>query len=215
MKPIRHLLAAFACAVVLPALAQSAPPQPRPANEPIVDPQIDRRDIRVPKYPSNDVEVGLFVGSYATENFGTSAVYGLKVGYHITEDFFVQGVYAQTKVSDEAFRQILPGGVFAGASNKLTYYNLSVGYNLLPGEVFLFSSRAKPSQFYVIGGVGSTKFVDQRKPTYNVGAGFRVFLSDRASLQLDVRDHLFSVDLLGRRESTQNLEFSGGFSYFF
>ena len=214
MTPIRILLATLLCAMALPAFAQSTPPA-RPANEPIVDPQIDRRDIRVPAFPSKDVEVGLFVGSYATENFGTSAVYGLKVGYHITEDFFVQGVYAQTKVSDEAFRQILPGGVFAGASNKLTYYNLSVGYNILPGEVFLFSSRAKPSQFYVIGGVGSTKFVDQRKPTYNVGAGFRVFVTDRASLQLDVRDHLYSVDLLGRRESTQNLEFSGGFSYFF
>ncbi len=217
MKPIRLLASALTCAAALaavPALAQQTP-APRAASEPIVDPQIDRRDVRIPKYPSNDIEMGLYVGSYATENFGTSAVYGVKLGYHITEDFFVQGVFAQSKVSDEAFRQILPGGVFAGASNKLTYYNLSVGYNLFPGEVFWFSNRARPSQFYVIGGVGSTKFVDQRKPTYNVGAGFRVFVTDRASLQVDVRDHLYSIDLLGRRESTQNLEFTAGLSYFF
>jgi len=39
-------------------------------------------------------------------------VLGLRLGYHITEDFFVEGSYASTKVSDAAFRQVLPGGVF-------------------------------------------------------------------------------------------------------
>ncbi len=211
----RLILVTFlACGCVAPALAQATAP-PRPASEPIVVPQVDRRDVRVPKYPSNDIELGLFVGTYATENFGTSLVYGVKAGYHITEDFFVQGVYGRTKVSDDSFRQILPGGVFAGADQTLSYYNLSVGYNILPGEVFLFSSRARPSQLYIIGGVGSTKFVDQNKPTYNAGFGFRVFVTDRASLQLDVRDHVFSIDLLGKRQTTQNLELTGGFSFFF
>ena len=96
------------------ALAAARPRRrQRPANEQVVVPQVDRRDVRVPRYPSNDFEIGAFVGTYATENFGTSLVYGVRLGYHVTEDFFVQGVYAQTKVSDEAFRQILPGGVFA------------------------------------------------------------------------------------------------------
>ena len=211
---LRSSLAAACGFLAFAAVAQSTP-APRPAGEPIVVPQVDRRDVRVPKYPSNDVEVGTYIGSYATENFGTSLVYGVRLGYHVSEDFFVQGVYAQTKVSDEAFRQILPGGVFAGESNKLNYYNLSVGYNILPGEVFLFSSRARPSQFYVIGGVGSTKFVNQRKATYNFGVGFKVFLTDWASLQVDLRDHIYSVDLLGRRENTQNIEFTGGLAFYF
>jgi len=157
----------------------------------------------------------IYTGVYATENFGTSWVYGARVGYHLTEDFFVQGVYAQTKVTDEAFRQILPGGVFESKTQKLNYYNLSVGYNILPGEVFLFSNRARPSQLFIIGGVGSTKFVDQNKPTFNFGFGFRVFLTDYASLQLDLRDHIFSLDLLGKSQSTQNLELTTGLSFYF
>ena len=76
-----------------------------------------------------------FVGTYATQNFGSSVVGGLRLGYHITEDFFVEGVYAQTKVSDSSFRQGLPGGVFPDEKEKLSYYNLSVGYNVLPGGV--------------------------------------------------------------------------------
>ena len=188
---------------------------PPPKSDQVVVPEVDRRDISVPKFPSNDFEIGAFVGTYATHNFGTSAVGGVRLGYHITEDFFVESVYAISKVSDTSFRQILPGGVFPDEKAKLSYYNVSFGYNVLPGEVFIGSKRAKPSQLYVIAGVGSTKFNDQRRPTYNVGFGFRVFLTDSVSLQLDMRDHIFSLDLLGQRQSTQNLELTGGFAFFF
>ncbi|HWI11166.1 MAG TPA: outer membrane beta-barrel domain-containing protein [Burkholderiaceae bacterium] len=194
------------------AFAADAPAKP---TDQVVVPQVDRRDISVPRLPSNDFEIGAFVGTYATQNFGSSAVGGLRLGYHVTEDFFVEGVYAQTKVSDESFRQVLPGGVFPDEKEKLSYYNLSVGYNVLPGEVFIGGKRAKPSAFYLIGGVGSTKFDQQRRPTYNVGAGLRVFLGDRIALQVDARDHIFSLDLLGKRQSTQNLEFSAGITAFF
>ena len=213
----KNLLIALSIAACAPcALAQSTqPPSTSPPSEPVVVPQVDRRDVRLPRYPSNDFELGLYTGAYATENFGTSWVYGARIGYHLTEDFFVQGVYAQTKVTDEAFRNILPGGIFESKTQKLNYYNLSVGYNILPGEVFLFSSRARPSQFFIIGGVGSTKFVDQNKPTYNFGFGFRVFLTDYASLQLDLRDHIFTLDLLGKSQSTQNVELTTGLSFYF
>jgi len=194
--------------------AFAADPSTKPTDQ-VVVPQVDRRDISVPRLPSNDFEIGAFVGTYATQNFGSSVVGGLRLGYHVTEDFFVEGVYAQTKVSDESFRQVLPGGVFPDEKEKLSYYNLSIGYNVLPGEVFIGGKRAKPSAFYLIGGVGSTKFDQQRRPTYNVGAGLRVFLGDRVALQVDARDHIFSLDLLGKRQSTQNLEFSAGITAFF
>jgi hypothetical protein len=86
----------------------------------------------------------LFVGTYATQNFGTSAVGGVRLGYHITEDFFVEASTRITKVSDTSFRQILPGGVFPDEKAKLSYYNVSFGYNVLPGEVFIGAKRAKP-----------------------------------------------------------------------
>jgi outer membrane beta-barrel protein len=157
----------------------------------------------------------VFVGSYATQNFGTSVVGGLRAGYHITEDIFVEGVLAQTKVSDEDFRNILPSGIFTSPKQKLSYYNLSVGWNVLPGEVFIGSKRAKASALYLIAGVGSTRFVEQRRQTFNVGLGNRLFLTDKMSLQVDLRDHIFSLDLLGQRKNTQNIELSAGFSYFF
>jgi outer membrane beta-barrel protein len=196
--------------LLIGAVASAAEPVPAATTEQVVLPQIDRRDIQLPRFPSNDFELGTFVGSYATQNFGTSTVSGLRLGYHINEDFFVEGVVAQTKVSDASFRQVLPGGIFASELEKLSYYNLSAGYNVLPGEVFIGSKHAKPMAFYVIGGVGSTRFNQQRESTFNVGTGLRVYLNDHFALQVDLRDHIFSLDLLGKRETTQNLELTAG-----
>ncbi|MEP7102014.1 MAG: outer membrane beta-barrel domain-containing protein [Burkholderiales bacterium] len=207
--------ALLAAALLATAASAFAADPPAKTTDQVVVPQVDRRDISVPRFPSNDFEIGTFVGTYATQNFGSSVVGGLRLGYHITEDFFVEGVYAQTKVSDASFRQVLPGGVFPDEKEKLSYYNLSVGYNVLPGEVFIGGKRAKPSAFYLIGGVGSTKFDQQRRPTYNLGAGMRLFLTDHVALQVDARDHIFTLDLLGKRQSTQNLEFTAGITAFF
>jgi outer membrane beta-barrel protein len=194
-----------------PALAQST----KPATEQVIVPQVDRRDVRAPRLPSNDFSFGLMIGSYATQNFGTSAVKGVRLGYHITEDVFVEGVYAITKVSDKLFRDVLPAGIIPPGQDKLKYYNVSAGYNLLPGEVFFGRNNAKAMQGYVIGGIGSTRFAGQTKQTINAGFGLRLFLADWFALQADVRDHLFSLDLLGQRKSTQNVEVTFGLTAFF
>ncbi len=201
-----------------PARGQTSSPggtAPKPPNEQVIEPTVPRREIRVPKIPSRDFIVGAFIGTYATEDFGASAVYGARLGYHITEDFFVEALYGTSQVSDENFRQILPGGVFPNKEEKLSYYNLSVGYNVLPGEVFFGSRYANASALYLIAGIGSTKFLEQTKQTLNFGLGLRVFMKDWAAIQVDFRDHIYSLDLLGQRKSTQNLELTAGATFFF
>jgi len=189
--------------------------EPKTASDQVIVPEVDRRDVKVPRIPSNDFTVGAFVGTYATQNFGSSAVGGIRLGYHITEDFFVEANVAQTKVSDETFRQILPGGIFVSEKQKLTYYNVMGGWNVLPGEVFFGRNNAKASALYLVAGVGSTKFVDQKRQTISYGLGSRVFLADWASVQVDLRNHRYSLDLLGKRQSTNNPEFTLGTTFFF
>jgi outer membrane beta-barrel protein len=211
MNKTKILLAVATLAGAATAQAQST----QPANEQVVVPQVERRELNLPKFPNKDFEVGAFGGVYSTENFGASGVAGLRLGYHITEDFFVQANFAATRVSDENFRQILPGGVFPKEKETLSYYNLSAGFNVLPGEVFLGRNRAKVSAVYLIGGVGSTRLNEQRRQTFNFGVGMRVLLAERAAIQVDLRDHVFSLDLLGQRKSTQNLELTTGLSWYF
>ncbi len=123
----------------------------------------------------------------------------MRLGYHITEDLFVEATLRQ----HQGQRRSLPPDparrhLRRADSEKLSYYNVSAGYNVLPGEVFLGAKRAKASAIYLIGGVGSTNFNDQRRQTFNFGLGVRVLLNDRFALQVDVRDHIFSLDLLGK-----------------
>jgi len=199
-----------ACAV-LSSAAFADDAQTSTSDQPqIVVPEVARRDIEPPKFPSNDFDVGAYFGTYSTQNFGASSVVGLRLGYNITEDFFVQSVIAKTNVSDKNYRQILPGGIFPNETERLSYYNLSAGYNILPGEVFVGSKYAMPFHLYLIAGVGSTTLDEQKHATFNFGTGMRLFFTDNWSMQIDARDHVFSMDLLGERERTQNLELTVG-----
>jgi outer membrane beta-barrel protein len=211
MKPLTHFLAALALAGALsPSWAQTPPPAEQP-----VQPQVERRDVKLPRMPSTDFEVGLFFGLYSVQNFGTQGAAGLRLAYHLTEDWFVEAALGQATVSDEAFRRVLPGGVITPGEEKLKYMNLSAGYNLLPGELFLGAQRALPTQLYLIGGVGTTRFNGQRAQSFNLGMGWRVFLRDEWALRVDLRDHLFPLDLLGKRERTHNPELTLGASFLF
>jgi len=199
-----------------PAPASTAASTPAPAPEQVIVPQVDRRDVKLPHFASNDISVTLFTGSYSTQNFGTSLVAGVRLGYHITEDVFAEASYGRSKVSDSDFRQIFPnGGIFPTPKQTLSYINAVAGYNLLPGEVFFGRGNAKISQGYVVVGLGSTSFAGQKRQTLTAGFGSRVMFTSRFAAQLDVRDHIFSLDLLGKRSSTQNIELTAGLSVFF
>ncbi len=207
----RCLAALLLCSVLAPVMAQT---QTR-APEPVVVPQVERREVRAPSYPSRDFAIGLFGGTYSTQNFGASGVGGVRLGYHITEDFFVDATLAQTKVTDEAFRQVLPGGVFTTPTQTLRYYAVSAGWNVLTGEAFFGRRTAKAFQSYVVAGIGSTDFSGQRKQTLHVGMGLRVLFNDRFAVQFDARDHLFPLDILGKKQDTHNLEFTTGLTVYF
>jgi outer membrane beta-barrel protein len=202
------------------AIAADQPPADEAAKQPpseqqVIQPELDRRVVKVLHIPSNDFEFGLFTGVFNTEYFGSDLIGGARLGYHVTEDFFAEAVYGDTRATDEVYRQFLPGGIFPSQVQKLRYYELTGGINVLPGEVYVWKNVARPSALYLIAGLGSTKFLDRWHFTADAGFGARVWLANWASLQIDMRDHIFSLDVLGQQRTTQNLEFSGGVTFFF
>lgn len=214
-SPLAATLAGVLLALLAHGGARAADAPAADGADQVIVPGVERREVHKPKYPSNDFEVGLFGGTYSSQNFGTSGVWGVRLGYDITEDFFVEATYGRTKVSDKEFRQILPGGLFTAEQEKLKYYDLSLGWNFLPGEIFIGKNWAKASTMYAIGGLGNTSFDSQRMQTWNFGVGAKLFLADWVALRADVRDHIYTLDLLGKRSATQNPELTLGFAFFF
>jgi outer membrane beta-barrel protein len=185
-------------------------------QEPVITPDLERRTITEADIDSEDFEAGVFVGVMSVEDFGSNVVYGARAAYHITEDFFTEAAIGRTD-TDKTSYETLSGGaqLLSGSERELTYYNISLGYNLLPGEAFIGSGHAFNSALYVIAGVGNTEFADDSHFTVNVGAGYRLLLNDWIALHVDFRDHIFDSDLLGNEKTTHNLEGTGGVTLFF
>ncbi|WP_188152434.1 outer membrane beta-barrel domain-containing protein [Teredinibacter waterburyi] len=184
--------------------------------EAVINPDLERRDIIEAKVDSENFEFGLFTGVMSVEDFGTNDVYGVRAAFHITEDLFMEAAYGTTTTTETSY-ELLSGGtpLLTEDQRTLNYYNLSVGINLLPGEVFVGRKYAFNTAYYVIGGAGNTQFGDNEYFTYNFGGGFRLFFTDWVALRLDVRNHLFTHNLLGEDKSIQNLETHLGLSLYF
>ena len=184
--------------------------------EQVVRPEIERRDITEADIDTENFEVGAFFGVMSVEDFGTNPVYGLRAAYHVTEYIFVEGNYGHTDTSETSFERLSGSAQLLDDNDrKLDYYNISFGLNLLPGESFLGSELAFTSDFYLVGGVGSTSFAGEDQLTWNFGFGYKVLANDWLAVRLDARDHIFDVDLLGESQTTHNLEFTAGLSIFF
>src|SRR5438045_8397635 len=90
---------------------ESEPPQDESAPPRVIEPEVSRRKITVPRIRSSNVELGLDYGALSIEDFGTNPVYGITAGYHITEDFFFQ---AETGRSRSEERRVGKGGRVGG-----------------------------------------------------------------------------------------------------
>jgi outer membrane beta-barrel protein len=182
----------------------------------VVDPTVERRKINVPRIRSANVELGLDYGALSVEDFGTNPSYGATLAYHVTEDFFLQAEYGRTKAGRTSF-ETLAGNIqlLTPAERHFTYYDLSLGYNFLPGEAFLGRGRALTSAFYLLGGIGSTDFAGDKKFTVNFGAGFRVLPSDWLAVHITVQDRVFQSATLGIDKLTNNIEMRVGTTVFF
>ena len=192
---------------------------PPPTSEPpgqVIDPEVERREIKEPAIDREDFEVGAFAGIMSIEDFGSDLSYGLRLAYHVTEGFFVEGTAGYSRAGLTSF-EILSGGarLLSDSERDLYYYNLNVGYNILPGESFIGEGRAYNSNLYLIAGLGSTTFAGDDRFTVNVGLGYRFLITDAVALRIDFRDHLFDIDLLGEEKTAHNLEGVIGFTVFF
>lgn len=185
--------------------------------EAVVSPDIERRQIDEDKIDAEDFEFGFYGGVISVEDFGSNNTFGFRMAFHITEDWFFEGTYGLTKTQKTSYELLTSesADLLTDDQRDLAFYNLSLGLNLLHGEVFVLKDYAFNTDYYFIGGVGNTQFAGDEYFTINFGAGFRLFATDSIAFRIDFRNHLFSHTLFGEEKSIQNLEAQMGLSLFF
>src|SRR5512134_376196 len=173
----------------------------------VIEPNVARRKIKTPRIDNENWEVGAGAGFVSIEDFGTNPTYAAQLSYHVTEDFFFRADLGQSTAGRTSF-ETLGGNIelLTGDERRFTYYSLSLGYNFLPGEVFLGRKLAMNSGFYLLGGIGSVRFAGDDRLTINLGAGYRVLPTDWLAIHIGVQDRVFDSDLLGEDKVTNNIE---------
>lgn len=216
----RRLHVLLLTGLALACLAGRAPagePAAKAAENPqVVEPRVERRDVRRPGFDTENFEAGAFAGTLSIEDFGASFVYGARLAYHFTEDLFAEATIASAEAGRTSYED-LSGSVdlLTDDERRFTSYDLSLGWNVLPGEAFLGGRRAMPSALYLTLGAGSTRFGGDDFFTFAAGAGYRLLATDWLAVHLDARDLIFRSDLLGTEKTTHNLQFTLGLTAFF
>lgn len=206
----------FLTALACSTLAASAHGDEQRESWQILDPEVERQKINAPALDTENFEVGAFVGMLSIQDFNSDLLYGVRVAWHITEDFFFEGNYGSSKADLTSYEKLSGGApLFEDSERDYSFYNLNLGWNALPGEVFFWDIYALKSDLYFVGGAGSTDFLGDNFFTVTLGAGVRMLINDSFSIRLDVRDHIFDRDAFGEDETTNNIELSTGVTYFF
>lgn len=189
--------------------------KPAPKAVDLVDPKVLRRTIDIADIDSQDVEIGGFYGVMSVEDFGSNPVYGGFINYHVTEDIFIGARYGLTTTELTSFERLSGARLLTDSQRDLTYYDLNIGLNLLPGEGYIGKNWSFNSNFYATAGVGSTKFAGDNRFTINWTAGYQIVLQDWLAFHVELQEHMFEIDILGSTKVSNNLSVQSGFSVYF
>jgi outer membrane beta-barrel protein len=185
-------------------------------NQVVIDPQVERRDIRPARIDTENWEAGVYLGSLSVEDFEVNVVYGARLAYHINEDFFAEGIVGRSDAGLSSFERLSGSApLLTDSEREFTYYSLGFGWNALPGEVFLGGKRALNSAIYLTLGAGGTRFAGGDRFTVTMGAGARVLMKDWLAAHLDIRDHVMEIDVLGKNKTAHNFEATLSLTAFF
>jgi outer membrane beta-barrel protein len=182
----------------------------------IVSTQLERREILENILDSENFEFGIQLGQISVEDFESNLWISTHFAYHINEFFYAKALYGYSKAGVTSFEKLanVPP-LLTDEQRELRYYGLNIGYNLLPGEVFLSKDIALNSVFSIELGGGSTEFAGNDQFTVNFTANYRLFLTDWLTWDIGMSDYIFDTNITGESKTTHNLNLTTGVAFYF
>lgn len=181
-----------------------------------IKPIVERKEVLDDVLDTENFEIGIQAGLLSIEDFESSTWVSAHVAYHITEYFYVKARYGVADAGLTSFEKLSnTSPLLTDEQRELTYYGLNIGYNLMPGEIFLGKDLAFNSVFSVELGGGTTEFAGDDNFTVNISTNFRVFVNDWVAWDIGITDYIFDTTITGETKTTHNLSFNTGLAVFF
>ena len=148
-----------------------------------------------------------FIGQYAADREDNGLLIGARIGYSLTRRFGFEAGAGFTRVVRTTYVLERIYGLRLEEENfELFFYEAGLSMDLLPGR------RVTP---FMTVGLGASVLNAAVEPTYAIGVGTKVFLSQRTAMRWEIRDHRLKGGNQFTRFSGDNLEFSGGIELLF
>lgn len=178
--------------------------------------QVERRDVLEDILDSENFEFGVQLGLISIEDFESNLWVSGHFAYHINEHFYAKALYGHSKAGESSFEKLVNvPPLLTDEDRKLNYYGLNIGYNLLPGEVFLNEGVALNSMLSIELGGGSTEFAGDNQFTVNFTVNYRLFLTDWLTWDIGMSDYIFDTSVTGENKTTHNLNLTTGVAFYF
>jgi outer membrane beta-barrel protein len=146
--------------------------------------------------------LGGYGGAYAYDRKSNSAVLGGRLGYYVFDRVVAEAGVSWTHVRRPAeIVESLFGLTLEAEDFSMLFYHLNATWELLPGRQMV------P---YVGAGMGSALMLGRSTPSWNFGAGTRLFLSRKTAMRWDVRDFRFTDHTTSAARTNNNVEFTLG-----
>jgi outer membrane beta-barrel protein len=198
------------------SIASATEPEDIKELDAVIQPEIKRSTFTESKIETADFEIIANIGVISIEDFGSTPVLELNLNYHISDDFFVGASWAGATGEETSFETVSAvAPLLSDAEREMNTYLLTLGYNVLPGEAFVTDKLSYNTAFYLIAGLGNTKFAGNDHFTFSIGAGYRVLISNYLAIYTDFRDNIFNADIFGKEKLTSNLKFTVGIGLYF
>jgi outer membrane beta-barrel protein len=143
-----------------------------------------------------------YAGAYAFDRKSNSLVLGGRLGYYVFDRFVAEAGVSWTHVkrSQETVESLF-GLSLEAEDFQMLFYQLNVTWELLPGRQMV------P---FVGGGVGSAIMLGRSEPSFNFGAGTKLFVSKRTAVRWEFRDYRFHTGSSSSQTINNNIEFTIG-----
>lgn len=181
----------------------------------IVEPKAQPREIEAAAIDTERFELGVFAGVIAVEDFNSNLVYGLSGSFHVSKNWLVQVNYGRSEVSRATIEDVTDSNFLSEDDRDLSYFDVTAGYQLLPGRSYASGKSKFNSGIYLLAGAGQSEFAGSKEPTFNFGASYRVVVTDWMTMNLDFRDRLIQREYLGEDKLSHNLEATLGINALF